>query len=282
MRFVAETNYAVEYIWHTPFYNLSCQFIFSVLTERVHKTKGIVLRYVKYGETSIIASVYTELFGLQSYLLKGVRAISKKGGTRIVFFQPAAILEMEVYHNEFKQLNHIKEYRFACIYNNIFTDVIKNGVAVYMIELLSQCLKEPINDANLFGFVEECLVALDGCDDSTMANFPIFFGLHLANFFGLQPRNIAPGIWESDQLVFDIEEGVFTTQPVFHQAYLSRKYALVLAELLQVRHPSELAEIETNAEVRRKILEGIETYYNRHIQDFGRMKTLPVLIEIMK
>ena len=46
----------------------------------VHKTKGIVLRTVKYGETSVIVTILTELFGLQSYLVNGVRTSSGKGG----------------------------------------------------------------------------------------------------------------------------------------------------------------------------------------------------------
>ena len=59
----------------------------------VHKTKGIVLRTVKYGETSVIVTIMTELFGLQSYLINGVRSQSGKGGTKAGLFQPAAIFQ---------------------------------------------------------------------------------------------------------------------------------------------------------------------------------------------
>ncbi len=76
-----------------------------------HKTKGIVLRSVNYGETSVITSVYTESFGLQSYIVKGVRQSTKKGQSKQIYFQPGAILEMEVYHNELKNLQFIKEYK---------------------------------------------------------------------------------------------------------------------------------------------------------------------------
>ena len=51
-----------------------------------HKTKGIVLRTIQYGETSIITSVYTELFGLQSYIVKGVRQSSKKNSQKLYIF----------------------------------------------------------------------------------------------------------------------------------------------------------------------------------------------------
>src|SRR5215831_7543790 len=89
-----------------------------------HKTKGIVLRTVKYGETSVIANVYTELFGIQSYIVKGVRQSSKHGATKGNYFQPAAILEMEVYHNELKNLQFIKEYQWSYLYEHVLFNVV--------------------------------------------------------------------------------------------------------------------------------------------------------------
>src|SRR5690348_3612929 len=55
----------------------------------LHKTKGIVLRSVKYGETSLVVTIFTELFGLQSYLVNGVRTVPKKGTAKANLFQPA-------------------------------------------------------------------------------------------------------------------------------------------------------------------------------------------------
>jgi DNA repair protein RecO (recombination protein O) len=252
------------------------------LTDKIHKTKGIVLRNIKYGETSIVASIYTELFGLQSYLLNGIRSSSKRGGSRTGFFQPAAILDMEVYHNEFKQLNRIREYRFATVYQQIFTDVIKNGVASYMVELLSKCLKQPEDNYGLFAFAEDCFLALDGCDDKTMANFPVFFAVQLTHFLGFLPQGIGPDLDLSDDFVFDVKEGVFINGSFFHHLSLEKKYASILAELLQVRQPSELREIDANAEARRSILDMMEVYYSLHVQDFGNLRTLPILKEIMR
>ena len=74
-----------------------------------HKTKGIVLRSVKYGETSVVVTIYTELFGIQSYMVKGVRKSSKTSSGKAIYFQPSAILDMVVYHNPLKNLNFIKE-----------------------------------------------------------------------------------------------------------------------------------------------------------------------------
>ncbi len=44
----------------------------------LHNTKGIVLRTVKYGETSVIVTIFTELFGIQSYIVNGVEIFFEK------------------------------------------------------------------------------------------------------------------------------------------------------------------------------------------------------------
>jgi DNA repair protein RecO (recombination protein O) len=46
----------------------------------IHTTKGIVIRTVKYGETSLVVSAFTELFGLQQYMVNGVRTSKRSNG----------------------------------------------------------------------------------------------------------------------------------------------------------------------------------------------------------
>ena len=50
-----------------------------------HKTKGIVLRTVKYGETSLVVIMFTELFGIQTYMVNGVRSAKKIQQKQIIF-----------------------------------------------------------------------------------------------------------------------------------------------------------------------------------------------------
>src|SRR5471030_912859 len=47
------------------------------LQKMIYSTKGIVLRTVKYGETSVIAAIFTEVFGIQSYIVNGVRTAGR-------------------------------------------------------------------------------------------------------------------------------------------------------------------------------------------------------------
>lgn len=243
----------------------------------IHKTKGIVLRTVKYGETSIVTTIFTEGFGLQSYLVNGVRQASKKGQPKAGMFQPGAMLELVAYHNEFKNLQRLKEFRWSHLYQHIFSDVRKNAVALFMIELLSKCLKQPETNAELFYFVEDALVHLDEANDSITANFPLFFSLHLAVFFGFRINDE----YSAEKHFLDLEEGTFTGEQPNHQHFLEGREAEAVSHILKIMQPEELEQVTLNQDLRRRITQAVEEYYALHISDFGSMKTLPVLREVM-
>jgi len=247
------------------------------MSSQLHKTKGIVLRAVKYGETSLIVTMFTELFGLQSYLVNGVRTSSKKGSGRANLFQPTAILDLVVYHNELKHLNRIKEFKWSYLYQHIFSDVPKNAVALFMIELLTKCLKQPEANPELFEFCEDAFTHLDESSGSVMANFPLYFALHLPVFFGFR---ISDEYSDKNSIV-DLQEGMFVTERPNHFHFLEGKQAEVTSELLKMMQPEELEQLKLNHDFRRQLLFAYETYYALHIQDFGAMKTLPVLREVL-
>jgi DNA repair protein RecO (recombination protein O) len=243
----------------------------------LHKTKGIVLRTVKYGETSLIVTMCTELFGVQSYLVNGVRTSAKKGAGKANLLQPAALLEMVVYHNELKHLHRIKEFKWAFLYQHILSDVKKNTVALFMVELLTKCLKQPEGNPDLFHFTEDVFMKLDESTGTTMANLPLFFALHLTHFFGFRIEDS----YSPEKPYLDMQEGVFVPEQPRHPHFLEGQQAAVTSRLLKVMQPEELEEIRLNHDFRRNLLHAYETYYALHIQEFGTLRTLPVLREIL-
>ena len=244
----------------------------------LHKTKAVILRSVKYGETSLIVSAYTELYGLQSYIVQGVRVNSKKVAARANYFQPGAILELIVYHHDLKNLQRIKEFRWSYLYQELFADVIKNSVMLYMMELLQKCVKQPENNPDLFYFVEEALMELDKASAAVTANFPLYFSLHLTNFFGFQMNTE-----DAERFtIFDLQEGSFTEHHPQHVYYIEGESAKLISELLKAMQPNELTEIPMNYLQRRQLLEAVEVYYMFHRPAFSKMKTLPVLQQILE
>lgn len=250
------------------------------MAEKLHKTKGIVLRNVKYGETSLVVSIFTELFGIQSYLVNGVRTNSKKGSGKANLFQPSAILDLIVYHNELKQLQRIREFKWSYLFQHILSDIRKNSIALFMVELLTKCLKQPEPNPDLFAFCEDSFIHLDNAPGTVAANFPLFFALHVTGFFGVAPSPLKfdPG---SEPVYFDLNEGEFSRQRPPHPHFIEGKHAIATAELLNTRQPRELENFNWNHEFRRELLHAYETYFTLHIQDFGKMRTLPILKEIL-
>jgi DNA repair protein RecO (recombination protein O) len=244
----------------------------------VHKTKGVVLRTVKYGETSVIVTILTELFGLQSYLVNGVRTNKGKTGSRSALFQPAAILDLVIYHQESKNLQRLKEFGWSHLYRNIFSDVITNAVALFMIELLQKCLKQPEPNPELFYFMEDALTRLDEAEETVQANFPLFFALHLAGFFGLRiDDNYSP-----KRSFLDLKEGYFTEERPAHPHYLENPLSEISSHLLKIRQPEELKGLPLNKEKRRQLLVAYENFFSIHVAGFTALKTLPVLRTILE
>lgn len=241
----------------------------------IHTTKGIVLRTVKYGETSVVVNIFTELFGIQSYLVNGIRSSGKT--SKANFFQPASILEMEVYHNELKNLQRIKEFKWNYLYKSILSDVTKNTIALYMIELLQKCLKQPENNLDLFQFSEDALLQLDIAENTVAANFPLYFCLHLSQFLGLRLEDD----YAENNSILDLQEGRFIKTIPHHPHFLEEDNSFYISQLLKVQHPDELIEIKLNKSIRRRLLFALQNFYGLQIQDFGVMKTLPILHEIL-
>lgn len=225
----------------------------------------------------MIVTILTDLFGVQSYLVNGVRTSTKKGAGKANLFQPAAILDLIVYHNELRNLQRISEFKWGYLYKNIFSDIKKNAVSLFMVELLSKCLKQPEANEDLFLFVEDAFSHLDESSETVTANFPLFFSLHMAVFFGFQIDD-----QYSEKTPFlDLQEGTFVNERPSHPRFLEDRQAAVISELLKVRRPGELQEVKLNHDFRRNLLYALETYYAFHIQDFGTMRTLSVLREIL-
>ncbi|MEO6313317.1 MAG: DNA repair protein RecO [Chitinophagaceae bacterium] len=243
----------------------------------VHKTNGIVLRTVKYGETSVIAAVYTDMFGLQSYLVNGVRTSSKKGPGKASLFQPGAMLDLVVYHNELKNLQRIKEFKWGYLYQHIFSDIFKNAVALFMVELLSKTIKQPEQNADLFHFIEDAFLHLDKSDQQVVANFPLFFSLHLATIYGFRLSDE----YTAQNSYLDLQEGEFVPEQPVHPYFLGEPHSYTTSQLLKTRQPHELSSISLNKEARRILMVAYQQFYALHIHDFGTMKTLPVLQEVL-
>jgi DNA repair protein RecO (recombination protein O) len=242
----------------------------------LHNTKGIVLRVTKYGDTSVILSAYTELFGLQQYIVKGVRTTSKKGANKAVYYQPAAILQMEVYHTPMKQLQMLKEVNWDYIYQNVYSDVIRNAVATYIVEVLQQTL-QPEPHPELFYLIEDTFKQLDKGGAELASNLSIYFLIHLTETlgFGLQ------GKWTEATPLLDVKEGQFVKDKPLHPYFLEGIEAQTASQFMSLQFYNDLENIQLNGQQRKKILELFQLSLSWHYKGFKEIKSLAILQAVL-
>jgi DNA repair protein RecO (recombination protein O) len=205
--------------------------------------------------------------------VNGVRSASSKQPYRANLFQPATFLDMVVYHNERSNLQRIKEFKWLVIYNDIYRNVHKNTVALFMTEVLQKCLNEPEPNPDLFAFLEDVYAELDNAVPQVTANYPLYFLLHLAHFFGYRIQDN----YNDRNQVLDLHEGKFTSARPVHPNYLEGAASELIAELLRSLQPRELEDLSMTREQRRSLLEALVVFYSIHQAGFGTLKSVPVL-----
>lgn len=227
----------------------------------LYKTKGIVLSYIKYRETSIIVKIYTELFGLQTYIVNGIR--SAKSRQKMALFQPLTQLDLVVYRKHNADINRISEYKCAAHYTTIPFDIKKATLAIFLTEILNKALKEESEDPELFHFINDSLFVLDHIDQN-FESFHIQFMCRLSTYLGFS---------------------ILSAEEVFSQVHLHVNHkALAVYEkqlldsLINVSYQD--APISKGA-VRRDLLEILIKFYRLHIASFGEIRSLSILAEIL-
>ena len=101
--------------------------------------------------------------------------------------------------------------------------------------------------------------------------------MHLAVFFGFRISDE----YSESRPYLDLLEGTYVQEQPKHTHYLQEREAAAVSDILKIMQPSELQQVVLNQEIRRRITLAVEEYYMLHIPDFGTLKTLPVLREIM-
>ena len=243
----------------------------------LQKTKGLVMRSVRYGDTSLVVSMFTELFGMQSYMVNGVRKAGAKGSLRASMFEPGTMLDLVVYSNGKQGLQRIREAEWLRLDRYGGLDVRKQSVLYFLLELLQKCLRQPEPHPELFHFMEDAMTALDGAVPQVAANLPLFFTLHLSHFFGFRMQDNL----DEENGLLDLREGVFASSAPDHPDWADMGESRQIGQFLRAMQPEDLEDIPMTREARRSLLDLCLRYYALHIPDFGKMRSLPVLQELL-
>lgn len=234
----------------------------------LHSIKGIVLHHINYSDTSIIAKIYTNKFGLQSYIVNGVR--KKKARIHLNTFQALNILELEVVVKEKSSLHRIKEVKVLPPLFNISTNFLKSTLALFLKELIYKSIKEEEANDQLFLFLESAILFLETTEKS-IANFHISFLLELTKYLGFYPD-------EKEGKYFNLEDGVFQDFP--SSLTLDSKDSEMIKQFLATNWMDSYS-INIKGNQRQNLLLSILNFYKIHIEGFGIVKSLDVLQTVL-
>jgi DNA repair protein RecO (recombination protein O) len=237
------------------------------------KTKGIIIRSVKYGESSLIFDAYTEEYGLCSFIVGGVR--KKKASSPPSLFQLMSWVDMVVYFKNQQHLNRVKETRPLFHYRNIPFDIKKRSLGLFMVEIIQKSIKETEHNSSMFHFIEKSFRLLDETE-KPIRNFHIGFLLHLSGYLGFRPH----GNWGPEKPYLDLLNGYFVDSP--HPVYtLSKDTSQRLSECLHCTF-DQLTTLSTSRQERKDIVQSLITFYSLHLERFKEINTYKILSEILE
>jgi DNA repair protein RecO (recombination protein O) len=218
----------------------------------LHKTGGIVFKVFKYRETSVIAKIYTSLFGLQTYIINGVRS-SGKGKGKMALLQPLTLLDMVVYKKENTDIQRISEWRCAESYHSIPLDIRKTAISMFLSEVLYKTVREEERAEELFDFLTHSMKILDEMDRG-YENFHLQFLSKLSRLLGF-------GLDSSPNFMMSFQ----------HE---EERYVRHLLDHSYTHH------IRIGGNLRRLILDHILDFYRQHVDGMGEIRSVEVLREV--
>ena len=227
----------------------------------LHRTQGVVIGFIKYRESSIITKIYTEKFGIQSYIVNNIR--SKRAKNKIALFQTLSILDLVVYKKNNANLNRISEYKTIHPFQSIPFNVHKSTIALFISDFCNKAIREEDENPNLFNFLKSSFIQLDLINQNIF-NFHLQFMLKLSKFIGLE--------LESASMLVN-ESGDYSSVPKYR---LKEEITLNLVRLNYGEH------CQLKNSQREEILNDLMKFYSFHIPEFGVLKSLNVLKELYR
>ncbi|MCS4433943.1 DNA repair protein RecO [Aquiflexum gelatinilyticum] len=228
---------------------------------RLKKTKGIVLSYIKYSETSIIVRVFTREFGLKSYIVNGVRSKSTK--SKMAIYQPLTLLDLVVYDKEGSNLNRISEAKLLAPFQLVPFDFLRSGIAMFMAEVMGKSVFEGYQNEEFYDFLESAIQLLDD-PQTLLKHFPLVFLWESSKYLGFAPE-------DSESFFFELKQ--YPEGPDVMEE--EKDY------LRNIIAQSFYCEDKSTSKTRKNMLDHFLIFYGNHLELAGDWKSIKVLRQMM-
>lgn len=151
---------------------------------KIVKTEAVVLKSIKYRETSKIVTFYTRDFGKLKAIAKGARQPKNKFGSSLELMSYVLVV---LYRKEHRDLQLISQCDLIKPFLHLSDDLDKMAVCVSAIELVDKVSHDEEKNEKLFRLLVDLLSVTNGATRNPR-NLFLGFEIQLASILGFQPN----------------------------------------------------------------------------------------------
>lgn len=238
----------------------------------ITKTRGIVLRSVRFGESSLIVDVLTKSSGRVSFMVHIPK--TSKGKIKKQYFQPMTLLDFEYDFRQRSNLQRIKDVRVSLPYSSIPIDPAKSCISLFLSEFIYYATRNEQENPTLFTYISTSLEWLDNAYED-FANFHLVFMMRLGKFLGFHPflEDFTPGCF------FDLRNGCFALSMPLHTDFLNAADAGHLYNLMRMNFDT-MKLFKLSHDDRNRITEIVLRYYKLHLPNMPELQSFDILREV--
>lgn len=239
----------------------------------LYSTRGIIFHTVPYSDTRVIAKIYTQDFGLLSFIVSVSR--SKSGKIKSPLLQALTQVDLRIEKKEKSHLHALRDITLGQAYLHLHNDIVKTTIALFVAEVLYKTVREEERNESLYTFISSSLLALDVAYDG-VANFHLVFTMELTRYLGFYPQENAEG----PKSVFDLTNGTFVGNSPGHFNFLDAVESRLFEEVFHTDF-EHMQELQLNGERRRIALNAIIRYYELHVAGMQKIVAHEILATVI-
>ncbi len=245
-----------------------------MLTTMNFGTEAIVLKTIKFGDTSIICHLFTRMRGKQSCLIKGVRS-TQKSKMKAQVFQPGNILYLELFQQTYQQFSSLKNFEVKYHYSALREDIVKGCIQMFILEVIAMVVVDDFAQEEVFDFLKDILIEIDTYKGS-LALLPSYFLIQLNKLLGYTILNN----WSANRPFVNIWEGQFVATMPQQPPFIEQAASFILSQLNAANSLHDLQNIHHDGQ-QHMVLNGLLEFMQYHYPQFKPLHTIPVLRTIL-
>ncbi|MBI5324220.1 MAG: DNA repair protein RecO [Ignavibacteriae bacterium] len=231
------------------------------------KTEAIVLKSIKYSDTSKIISLFSSDFGRITLIAKGARQTKSKFGAAL---EPMSVSNVCFYMKSTKDLYTLSGADNVLIFNNILNSLESIGCGMMILESVIQTLIEHETNKNLYVLLKNSLIKIN---NSKSDYFSIFckFQLELSHNLGFSMKFDLDNInnkSKSNDVLYSIENGYIVNEYEDKSKHIFR----FDNEVINIINKIDSEELETVNKInipvsfRKQIKDFFISYFSYHLE----------------